>query len=166
MIVKTLVFTEIKSQPKAHLIGQRKQCCSDWNKLGDLYEAPWTNSWSFKGSPRESRDHYHPQTDEGPCSISPLFSLHTSLQPCMPKQSFTQDNWPWACDNPTPERKHRQSTFSSCWSSCAVLCTLHVYISPIQNWINSAQTVIAPHNKRSTELLNYNFLLCQNSTIL
>ena len=62
MIVKTLVFTEIKSQPKAHLIGQRKQCCSDWNKLGDLYEAPWTNSWSFKGSPRESRDHHQRET--------------------------------------------------------------------------------------------------------
>ena len=162
MIAKTLVFTEIKSQQKPQLVGQWNQGCSDWNKLGGLYEAPWADSWGFKGSPRESRDDYHPQADEGPCSISPLFSLHISLQPCLSTPS-PRTIFLWAHHNPTPERKHREFAFSSC-CLCS-LCTLRVCVSPIQNWINNAQTVIAPHNKGSTEPLNYNFLLCQNSTV-
>lgn len=118
----------------------------------------------FQGLPKRVQGPLPPTDRWG--TLFYLSTLLTHIFAAMPKQSFTQDNLPWACDNPTPERKHRESTFSSCWSSCAVLCTLHVYISPIQNWINSTQTVIAPHNKRNTELLNYNFLLCQNSTIL
>lgn len=41
----------------------------------------------FQGLPKGVQGPLPPQADEKPCSISPLFSLHTALQPCLSSPS-------------------------------------------------------------------------------